>query len=208
MTAPSRPDGGVGLREIKKRRTRAAIQEAALDLIGRHGYDATTCEQVAAAAGVSPATFFRYFATKEDVVLQDDYDPLMAGAVAGRPAEERPLVAVRRALRETVGSLPDEELTHVLERTRLLLSVPALRARLHEQGDGARATLADVLAPRMGRDPDDLGVQAVAAAAAAAVSVAVERWAREGRGLGEHIDLALAALETEGTPEARPTRGR
>lgn len=183
-----------GLRELKKQRTRIAIQEAALDLIVRQGYDATTCEQIAAAAEVSPATLFRYFPTKEDVVLQDDYDPLMAAAVAARPARERPFQAVRRALGETLAQLPDHEMATVRERTRLLLSVPALRARLHEQSEAARVALADVLAIRMGRPPDDLAVQAIAAACAAAVSVGVERWARDGGRLSDHIDTALAAL--------------
>ncbi len=190
MTTPA----GVGLRELKKRRTRTAIQEAAIDLIRRQGYDATTCEEIAATAGVSPATLFRYFATKEDVLLQDDYDPLMAAAVATRPARERPFLAVRRALAAALAELPEAELAVVRERTGLLLSVPALRARLHEQSEAARAALADVLATRMARDPDDLAVQAVAAAAAAAVSVAVERWARDGGPLAGHVDDALQAL--------------
>ena len=195
MTTPPVRTGGPGLRELKKQRTRAAIQAAALELIAREGYDATTCEQIAAAAEVSPATFFRYFPTKEDVVLQDDYDPLMAAAVAARPARERPFQAVRRALVETLAQLPDHEMVAVHERTRLLLSVPALRARLHEQSQAARVALADVLATRMGRPPDDLAVQAIAAACAAAVSVGVERWARDGGRLSDHIDTALAALQ-------------
>lgn len=184
-----------GLRELKKQRTRVAIQEAALDLILRQGYDATTCEQIAAAAEVSPATLFRYFPTKEDIVMQDDYDPLMAAAVAARPARERPFQAVRQALKETLAQLPDHEMSLVRDRTRLLLSVPALRARLHEQSDTARVALADVLATRMRRPHDDLAVQAIAAACAAAVSVGVERWARDGGQLSDHIDTALAALQ-------------
>src|SRR4051794_10276363 len=192
---PSVRNVSPGLRELKKQRTRIAIQEAALDLIVRQGYDATTCEQIAAAAEVSPATLFRYFPTKEDVVMQDDYDPLMAAAVAARPARERPFLAVRRALAQTLAQLPDQEIATVQERTRLLLSVPALRARLHEQSEAARVALADVLATRMGRPPDDLPVQATAAACAAAVSVAVEHWARNGGQLSNHIDTALAALE-------------
>lgn len=195
MTTHPARTGGPGLRELKKQRTRVAIQAAALELIARVGYDATTCEQIAAAAEVSPATFFRYFPTKEDVVLQDDYDPLMAAAVAARPARERPIQAVRRALGATLGQLPDHEMVAIRERTRLLLSVPALRARLHEQSEAARAALADVLASRMRRPPDDLAVQAIAAACAAAVSVGVERWARDGGRLSDHIDTALAALQ-------------
>jgi AcrR family transcriptional regulator len=191
---PSVQNATPGLRELKKQRTRIAIQEAALDLIRRHGYDATTCEQIAAAAEVSPATLFRYFPTKEDIVIQDDYDPLMAAAVAARPARERPFQAVRQALKETLAQLPDHEMSIVRERTRLLLSVPALRARLHEQSDAARVALADVLAARMRRPPDDIAVQAIAAACAAAVSVGVERWARDGGQLSDHIDTALTAL--------------
>ena len=86
----------VGLRERKKDLTRASIQREALRLIAERGYEATTCELIAAAAEVSTATLFRYFATKEDIVLQDRYDPVIAAAVVARPAEESALVAVRR----------------------------------------------------------------------------------------------------------------
>jgi AcrR family transcriptional regulator len=185
---------GPGLRELKKQRTRAAIQTAALDLIARQGYEATTCEQIAAVAGVSPATFFRYFPTKEDVLLRDDYDPLIAGAVAARPAREGPVTAVRRALAEVLAGLPDGSMDEVRDRTRLLMSVPALRARLHEQSENTRAALAGALAGRSGRAVDDLAVQALAAACAAALAVGVERWARDGGPLAEHVDEALAAL--------------
>jgi AcrR family transcriptional regulator len=184
-----------GLRELKKQRTRAAIQAAALALIERQGYDATTCEQIAAAAEVSPATFFRYFPTKEDVVLTDDYDPLIAATVAGRPSREGPLLAVRRGMAQAFAGIDPDELAVVRARTALLLSVPALRARTREQLDSTRATFATVIAPRMAQDPGSLEVQALAAAMAAALGAAIECWAAENGDLAETVDTALRALE-------------
>src|SRR5271165_4994463 len=89
----------VGLRERKKARTRAAILQEALRLFHEQGYAATTVEQIAAAAEVSPSTFFRYFPTKEDVVLQDDYDALLLEAFEAQPADLNPIQALRGSLR-------------------------------------------------------------------------------------------------------------
>jgi AcrR family transcriptional regulator len=76
----------------QKEQTRTAIQRAALRLIAENGYAATTCEEIAAAAEGSPATPYRYFPTKEDIVLQDGYDPVIAAAVLSRPAGEPSVV--------------------------------------------------------------------------------------------------------------------
>src|SRR6202050_991002 len=96
-----RPDG---LRERKKARTRASLREHALRLFRDQGYTATTVEQIAAAAEVSPSTFFRYFPTKEDLVLQDDMDTRMAEAFARQPPELAPVAALRAAMREAWAS--------------------------------------------------------------------------------------------------------
>src|SRR5215468_5989716 len=100
--APSAP---AGLRERKKARTRASLREHALRLFREQGYQATTVEQIAAAAEVSPSTFFRYFPTKEDVVLRDDMDDRLFEAFERQPASLSPLAALRAAIREGIATM-------------------------------------------------------------------------------------------------------
>jgi AcrR family transcriptional regulator len=89
-----------GLRERKKAKTRAALQEHALRLFREQGYEATTVDEIADAAEVSPSTFFRYFPTKEDVVLYDALDPLLLEAFEAQPADLSPVGALRATMRE------------------------------------------------------------------------------------------------------------
>ncbi|WP_158841479.1 TetR family transcriptional regulator [Saccharothrix deserti] len=89
-----------GRRELHKAATRRALQDAALDLFERHGYERTTVRDVASAAGVTERTFFRYFPSKEDLVLGEVLDliPVLAEAVRARPAGEPPYEAVLNGL--------------------------------------------------------------------------------------------------------------
>ena len=113
-------DRPAGLRERKKAKTRAAIREHALRLFREQGYGGTTVEQIAEAAEVSPATFYRYFPTKEDVVLQDDLDVLTFGSFEAQPAELSPLAAVRAAMadgpaqvhRRGTAAVPGDDRAH------------------------------------------------------------------------------------------------
>jgi AcrR family transcriptional regulator len=184
----------VGLRELRKRRTRERIVAEALRLFAEHGYAATTCEQIAAAAEVSPATFYRYFPGKDEVVLQDDYDPLLIAALEGRPAGEHPVDAVRNAVRGALATTNQEEREVIRERARLILGTPALRARMYEQDETSVPLISPALAARMGHPVDDVRVQVLAAAIFAALRVGIERWADEGGDLGEALGTALAAL--------------
>jgi AcrR family transcriptional regulator len=154
-----RPDG---LRERKKARTRAALRQHALRLFREQGYQQTTVEQIAAAAEVSPSTFFRYFPTKEDLVLQDDVDTTIAAAFERQPAGLGPVAAFRAALREVTGSYSQADLDVIRETTALIVTVPEVRARATDEFARMIAVLSESLARRTGRPADDLAVRAVA----------------------------------------------
>jgi AcrR family transcriptional regulator len=156
-----RPDG---LRERKKARTRAAIREHALRLFREQGYQATTVEQIAAAAEVSPSTFFRYFPTKEDVVLQDDMDIRMIEALERQPAELSPLGAARAAVREMLASYSEADIEVLSQTTALTMTVPEVRARALDEFTRTIAVIGEAVAKRAGRRPDDLAVRVTAGA--------------------------------------------
>ena len=195
MTATRRP-GPLGLRERKKAHTRRALQEQALRLFQANGYDATTVEEIAAAAGVSHMTFFRYFPRKEDVVLADDYDPQIVALIAARPPDEPAADKIRHALTDGLRRVHASDRAALLTRLRLTVSTPALRARLWEQQLSAERLIARALADATGVDTVDLRLRAVTAACLAAVTTALMAWAEED-GAGElpaMVDDALAAL--------------
>ncbi|NYH52186.1 AcrR family transcriptional regulator [Nocardiopsis arvandica] len=101
MSATSaEPEEQVGLRERKKARMRESLMESALRLFHENGYQRTTTEEIAACAGVSQRTFFRYFGSKEDVVLEavEDVDEHLFASLADRPADEPPFTALRNAM--------------------------------------------------------------------------------------------------------------
>jgi AcrR family transcriptional regulator len=162
-----------GLWELKKARTRAAIREHALRLFREQGYDATTVEQIAAAAEVSPSTFFRYFPTKEDVVLQDDMELIWIEALRAQPPGMPPIAALRASLHDAFASLSAEDLAKIRETTDFALSVPAVRARMLDEFARTIQVMAAAIAERTGRNPDDFGVRTLVGAA---LGVAMSSW--------------------------------
>jgi AcrR family transcriptional regulator len=186
-----------GLRERKKQKTRWAIQEHALRLFAEQGYDATTVDQIAAAAEISSSTFFRYFKTKEDVVIEDQYDPILADAFAAQPADRAPLAALRLAVRQAFGAIDEGEQKKIFERTKLSLSVPALRARTLENFTSTVDLIGAAVAARTGREPGDAEVRVFAGAVVGALIAAIQLWVdTDGeQPLLELIDGALVHLE-------------
>jgi AcrR family transcriptional regulator len=185
-----------GLRERKKAKTRTAIQAAALHLIERQGYHATTVEQIAERAEVSQSTFFRYFPTKEDVVLHDRYDPLLLADFQAQPAELDPIAALRRTLRAVFGSLPADERAREQQRAMLIIAVPELRARAFDQLASTLKPFAEAVAERTGRSADDPAVRALTGAVVG-VSMSAMLGASEDRDADfvQLLDDGLAQLE-------------
>lgn len=164
MTSPSCDPALGGLRERKKARTKAAIQEHALRLFRAQGYSATTVEQIAEAAEISPSTFFRYFPSKEDVVFKDEFDPLIISSFLAQPADLTPIQAFRAAVRSVFAHLTDDDLAAARERHRMTLQVPELRAAALDHMVETIRMLSDLVAQRVGRDPGDVAVRVFAGA--------------------------------------------
>lgn len=163
-TLPRSDQPTLSLRERKKAKTRAAIQRHALRLFRDQGYEATTVEQIAEAAEVSPSTFFRYFPTKEDVVLYDDLDPLFIAAFEAQPAELSPIQALRGALHTVFDRLPADDMSQQWERGRLVVAVPELRMRMLDQLAATVQLVATMLAKRLGRRADEFAIRTYAGA--------------------------------------------
>jgi len=179
-----------GLRERKKARTRAAIREHAFRLFREQGYDATTVEQIADAAEVSPSTFFRYFPTKEDVVLQDDLDLLWLEAIREQPPEVGPIAALRAGVHTAFARMGEAEWAQLRETTELALAVPAVRGRMLEELARTTQALAEAVAERTGRDPGDFAVRALAGAI---VGIAMAAWFEVADDLVDYMDQGRLA---------------
>lgn len=148
-----------GLRERKKAKTMASIQMHALRLFREHGYNATTVEQIAEAAEISPSTFFRYFATKEDVVIMDNYDPVLIAEFENQPPELSPLQAVRNAMLAGLASMSADELDTVFERNQLIMTVPELRAATINNLTQTMQMITELVAGRVGKPANDLDIR-------------------------------------------------
>ncbi|MEO8329159.1 MAG: helix-turn-helix domain-containing protein [Candidatus Nanopelagicales bacterium] len=184
----------------RAQRTRDHLQEVALELIAERGYERTTVEQIADAAGVSHMTFFRHFPTKESVVLDDPFDPALAAAVAAAPTDLPPLLRVCRGLRAVVEllQLPDQE--QVRARVRIGAGTPSLVAGMWANTVATQDVVARALAPG-GESEPGLPERVAAAAAVAALTTGVLAWSLgddDGPLSGRLVD-ALDVLDPEGS---------
>ncbi len=199
-------DSQMSLRERKKMRTRALIQEEALRLFLEKGFEATTVEEIARAAEISPGTFFNYFQTKEDVVFQDDLDPVLLEALQVEPASPGPVAALREAIHKVYSRLTPEQNRIFRRRLGLISANSTLRAAFLNQSAGQLDQIAAVVAQHAGRSSDDFAVRNLAGAVLGVLVAAFLSAAKDPDvDLLSLADQALAHLEA-GLPLDWPLR--
>jgi AcrR family transcriptional regulator len=172
---PSAP----GLRQRKRQQTRERLTQMAMALFLERGFEATTLDDIAAAADISRRSFFHYFASKEDVVFawQEEITAALIAAVATRPANESMLTAAENAILAMVRQLKPGEAIAI---ARLKRDNPALQARDQVKYEKLERALAEALGKRAGHKPEKLDARLVAMIATGAMRIGSELWAAEG----------------------------
>jgi AcrR family transcriptional regulator len=190
---------GPDWRQRKKIATRDRIRASALRLFREQGYDATTVEQIAADAGVSHMTFFRYFPTKEDVALSDSYDPVIAGLIAQTPASWPLIRRIRTVLAEGLRQIYGTDRDALLAQNKLVVSTPALRERLWADQIATQQLILQALSAGQD-DPPSFQDRVTVAACLAAASTAILTWV-ENDGAPDLPELVDQAFDTLTHPE-------
>ena len=200
--AVASPEPATGRRQRKKQRTRDALIEAAMELFAAQGYDHTAVHEITDAVDVSERTFFRYFASKEDLVLSfvRDGQTAFAGALAARPPGEDPFTAARQAFQISLRELPGRpgEVASYLSVMGLIDSTPALLAAylryVHDHDD----EIIEVLTLREGVDPAaDRRPRVLAAVIGSLVFLANRDWRAGGDPSPEAMAAAFDAYADE-----------
>jgi AcrR family transcriptional regulator len=167
-----------GHRARKKRRTRLTIERAALDLFERHGFDATTIDEIAAAADIAPRTFFHYFPSKEDVVLADYAIRLerIVGTLKAGASDQAPWPALRSAFL-TVAADYESEQEQLLRRFRIVSATPSVTARSLLLQATWEDAITDAVSDWLALDAtNDIRPRLIAGAALAAMRASLARW--------------------------------
>ncbi len=184
----------LGLRERKKIRTKETIQREAYRLFDENGYANTTVEQIAEAAEVSPSTFFRYFPSKELVLMADDLDRVTIEALARQPIDLTPLQAFRRAFDITMVTVSEREWELERARQRLVFSIPELKAAQFDAYGRIIRLLAEAECQRTGRVGDDFEVRVFFGVIAGALMAVIDRSPGEVHQLYRALDFIESGM--------------
>lgn len=168
--------GRGSLRERKRLAAMLRIQAVALDLFEERGFDAVTVEEIAAASDVSPSSVYRYFGTKEDVVLWDEFDAQLDELLRSALTAEVPLDGLRRVVLGVLDALSEADERQVRRRTALMMSTPGLEQAASAHTYAVAEYIGGALAARLGRPVADLEVQVFAHAFTGGFLGMVHHW--------------------------------
>lgn len=185
----------LGRREVKKAATRRTLIEAAMTLFARQGYQDTTIEQVAAAAGVSQMTLFRYFPAKDHLVLTPEHDPLLVDHLTARPHGEAGVEMVRAAIADSLSAIYPQRRAELLQRWQLVAATPELLALQTQRTTTTQRLVVQGLSTHPGHELTSLRTQVIAATCLAAATTATLTWAQRG-GEQSLLDLTNDAFDT------------
>jgi AcrR family transcriptional regulator len=188
----------IAIGERKRRAIRGELSEVALRLLTDRDFDSLTIDQIAAAAGISRRTFFRYFTSKEDVVFAflDRWAVRLAADIVARPDDEDPVAAVQNSFRQLTAAYDDRALALV----RLVRETPLLREQESINREHLRIAVVNALAARLGLDAqNDMRPQILATIAFAPLDAAMFAWfgSRSDEEVGRLLDEALATFVQE-----------
>lgn len=184
-----------------KRRIEAMrkVQACALDLFEKRGFDQVTIEEIAEMAGVGPATIYRNFGTKEQLVLWDEYDPMLFDALTARLSEMPLLPAVQQAFVDAFASMYDQDAERILRRSRISLNHPSVAAASAAGTTELRRALSAVFRCA-GVAKNDLEADVLGGTICTTLVCAIEHWVQENGKvpLPTMLRRALACLDRLG----------
>jgi len=204
LPAPAKP---ASLRDRQREQIRTDIRLAAYRLFAAHGFDNVTTEQIAAAAGISPSTFFRHIASKEELLL-DQFrrgGEAIVSLLEQRPSAESPDVALARAIEARIGAFQDSE----TEWRAAILAAPGLLEKATVLAPEDRSRLIKLTAARMRTDPeDDTRPALLVHLAFAAAHFAFQQWVRANDDRPPLQALVAEALQAVMNPRWQPRHSR
>jgi AcrR family transcriptional regulator len=164
------------LRERKRLAAMRRIQTVAVDLFDRHGFDAITIERIAADADVSPSSIYRWFGTKEMLVIWDEYDPAALAAIEHRLRTGTTLQVLGEVVNASMGAAFADDAERVKRRLRLAYANPSIEAASALQAYEMARMIAGIIAGARGDDHDDLDIQVAAYGFVGALLGALRHW--------------------------------
>jgi AcrR family transcriptional regulator len=195
----------VGLRERKMMRTKEAIRSNALRLFLKRGFDETTIDEIATAAEVSPMTIFRYFPTKEDIVLTDDFDPMLVEQIKQRSAKESLVSKIGLAIIESFAMMDGPSRNALLTRIKLGLRTPALRSKRWDNIYRTQKAITDALCDDEMNTQECFDIDVAAGICLSAISSALFCWASTD-GSYDPLLLMQRALKSLGIERGMPQK--